>query len=103
MNHLIVTRHKALVALLLERDLVPASCEVVEHATPENVRGKHVFGVLPFELAALADRITVIPLALAAEDRGKELDIARMRAIAGEAVTYQVSQVGLPIPRKEVT
>ena len=89
----VVTRHPALVALLRERGLVTGDCKVLDHATSEDVRGQHVIGVLPLSLAALADKVTEIPLALTPELRGKELDLETLRRIAGEAVTYRVTTI----------
>jgi hypothetical protein len=90
---IIVTRHPALVALLRERGLIPDDVRVIDHATPEDVADKHVIGVLPLSLAALALEVTEIPLALTPEMRGKELDLATLRQIAGEAVTYMAMQI----------
>lgn len=90
MNTVIVTRHPALVDLLIERGLVQPGSPVISHATPEQVTGKDVIGVLPLSLACLANSVTEIPLALTPELRGKELDIQTLRSIAGEAVTYKV-------------
>lgn len=87
---IVVTRHPALVTLLIERGLIEPDTPVIAHATPEEVTGKHVIGVLPLSLAALANSVTEVPLALTSEMRGKELDLATLRAIAGEAVTYKV-------------
>jgi len=89
-SKVVVTRHPALVHLLLERGLVPAEVEVLEHATEDQIRGKHVFGVLPLELAAVCAKVTVIPLSLTPELRGKELDLETLRRIAGEARTFEV-------------
>ena len=89
----VVTRHAALVDLLRERGIIGAGARVLEHATPEDVRERHVIGVLPLNLAALATSVTEIPLALAPELRGKELDLDTLRAIAGDAVTYEVRRV----------
>ena len=105
MEKIIVTRHEALVDLLVDWALVAPGTPVLAHATAEDVRGKHVFGVLPLALAAQATSITEIPLALAPEDRGRELDIHRLRQIAGEPRTWYVNdldglravQQGLPI------
>lgn len=121
----VVTRHAALVQLLVERSIIPGdrgdgccsvcgrprhaemlgyhagplcSCpepRVLAHASEGDVRGAHVIGVLPLRLAALADRVTEIPLAVAPEDRGRELDIVRLREIAGDPVTYRVTVVPL--------
>lgn len=86
----VVTRHPALVDLLRERGIVDEGARAIEHAAPSDVSGKHVIGVLPLALAALAESVTEIPLKLTPEMRGKEIDIDTLRAIAGDAVTYKV-------------
>ena len=88
----VVTRHKALVALLVERGLVPEGTPVLEHATALDVRGQDVIGVLPLSLAAECRSVTEVPLNLTPADRGKELDLPRLREIAGDAVTYRVTK-----------
>lgn len=87
----VVTRHPALVTLLRERGLIEEGCHVLEHVIEADVRGKHVIGVLPLSLAALAMEVTEIPLSLTPEMRGKELGLETLRQIAGEAVTYMVT------------
>lgn len=89
-NTIVVTRHTALVDLLIERGLIDSGTPVISHATPEQVTGRDVIGVLPLSLAALANSVTEIPLALTPELRGRELDLETLRSIAGEAVTYRV-------------
>lgn len=89
----VVTRHPALVALLIERGIISEGTKVISHATATDVAGCHVIGVLPLSLASLAESVTEIPLALSPEDRGQELGIARLREIAGAAVTYKVEVV----------
>ena len=91
-NTVIITRHPALVELLSERGIIDGTEQVLSHATPEDVMGRHVIGVLPLSLAALAASVTEVPLSLAPEDRGKELGIERLREIAGDAVTYVVAE-----------
>ena len=95
-NAIVITRHEALVALLRERGLIGDDVRVISHATSEDVRGKHVIGVLPLSLAALAASVTEISLTLSPELRGKELDLETLRQVAGEAVTYQVTVVPPP-------
>lgn len=91
MNKIVVTRHPALIELLRERGLIGDNAPVIQHATPEQIRGRHVIGVLPLSLAVHAASVTEVPLALSPDDRGRELDLPRLREIAGEAVTYQVT------------
>ncbi len=93
MKTIIVTRHPALVALLSERKVITGKEKVFSHVTPDDVRDKNVIGVLPLSLAALANTVTEIPLALEPSDRGKELDINRLREIAGSAVKYKISKI----------
>lgn len=52
-----------------------------------------IIGVLPLALACLAESVTEIPLDLTPEDRGKELDINRLREIGGEPTTYKVTKL----------
>lgn len=93
MNKLVVTRHPALVQYLHEIGLVESDVPVLEHVNAEDIRGKHVIGVLPLHLAALAASVTEVPLTLTPEDRGQELSVDRLRQIAGEPVTYRVERV----------
>ena len=91
MGKLVVTRHPALVELLLERGLIKdGSYELIPHATPEDVAGKDVIGVLPMALAALANTITEVPLMVPPELRGQELSLDQVSEFAGAPVTYKV-------------
>ena len=89
----VVTRHPALVEYLTELGVVPAGTEVVTHATAEQVRGRHVFGVLPLHLAAEAASVTEVTLWVPAELRGVELTLEQVRQFAGPLVEYNVSRV----------
>lgn len=91
MKALIITRHPALVAYLIAQGYVAADSVVIEHATPENVAGQHVWGVLPHSLSCLTKSFTEVPMSIPAEKRGVELTLDDMRAYAGEPVTYVVN------------
>jgi len=86
----VVTRHKALVEYLKEIGLADDTCQVIEHATPKDVKGKVVVGVLPLRLAALAVEVIEVPMDIPAELRGVELNIEQVREFAGQPVTYKV-------------
>lgn len=90
---LIVTRHPGLVEYLREIGLATAETEVVSHASPEAVAGKHVCGVLPHSLSCLCASFSEVPLTLPAELRGQELTLAQVRTFAGTAVTYRVKKL----------
>lgn len=87
---IVVTRHPALVAHLRKIGLIKADASVIAHASPDDVRGQHVIGVLPLSLAALAASVTEVPLNLPAELRGQELTEEQVARYAGDPVTYVV-------------
>lgn len=90
----IVTRHKALIEYLLEEGIVDKdNYKVITHATPEEISGKHVFGVLPHGLSCLTASFTEIPLFLPLEMRGKELTKEDIYEYAGEPSTYIVKKL----------
>ena len=87
----IVTRHKALVDLLAELGI---HGEVIPHASPEQIRGKVVVGVLPLNLAALAAEVITPVLDLRPEDRGRELTLAETRERFRGLRRYRVEDLG---------
>ena len=89
---IIITKHKALVEFLREKGIA-LDAKVIEHATLDDIRGEHVVGVLPIHMAAEADRMTVIPLNLPPEARGRELTLDEVRRYAGPPATYKVVKV----------
>ena len=93
MKKVVVTRHLALVRVMIEEGVIGVDVPAIEHATAEDVRGCHVFGVLPLTLAALADRVTVPDLRVPAELRGKELNEAEVRAHLRGWRTFVVQEV----------
>ena len=93
MKTLVVTRHQGLVEYLVKEGLISPSPEVVSHASPEIVSGRHVWGVLPHNLSCLCTSFTEVPLSLPAEMRGQELTEADVRQYAGSPVTYVVTRM----------
>ncbi len=94
---LVVTRHRPLVELLLERGLITTDTPVLEHAKAEDVKGKHVLGVIPHWLSSLAASVTEVPMRLTQADREAmtrgDLGIERLREVADPPVTYCVEQM----------
>ena len=93
MINLIVTRHTGLVSYLQEIGLAGEGVEVISHATPAAVTGKHVCGVLPHSLSVLTASFTEVPLVVPAELRGQELTLEQVRQYAGQPVTYRVEVI----------
>ncbi len=90
MEKIVVTRHAALVEFLREIGLISEDTPIISHARVEDVRGKHVIGVLPLALAVEARTVTEVPLHIPQELRGKELSLDEVRMYAGAPVRYTV-------------
>jgi hypothetical protein len=100
----IVTRHPALIAYIRELGLIPREgatwpdgspvVRIIDHATPDDLSGRRVLGVMPLHLAAVCESVTEIPLDLAPEQRGRELTLDEVRACARAPVTYTVEIIG---------
>jgi putative CRISPR-associated protein (TIGR02620 family) len=90
MEIVIVTRHKPLVEWLARRGITG---RVIEHAAPEDLRGKHAIGVLPLRLAAecaLVSEVAMHGLTLEARQRlnGGDFTVEEMDVWGAELVTY---------------
>jgi hypothetical protein len=81
------------VQLLIKRGIIAEGTPVIEHATVDTVRDKHVIGVLPLSLAVHAAKVTEIVMTLPLELRGKDLSLAECEQYAGEAITYEINRV----------
>ena len=66
---------------------------VLSHASAEDVRGKHVFGVLPMRLAAEAAVLTEVSMTVPAEWRGTELSLEQIQACNPVLATYMVAKM----------
>lgn len=90
----VITRHKALVSYLLDRDIIKeGEYKLIEHADYKDVECQDVIGVLPLQLASYAKSVTEVPLKLTPEMRGKELTFDEVEKIADEPVQYIVREV----------
>ena len=87
---MIITRHTALVAYLIEIGLATSDTQVITHASADDVRGMDVIGVLPMHLAAEARSITIVDLQIPPAERGKELTIEDIREYVRGISTYEV-------------
>lgn len=93
-NNLIVTRHATLVAWL---GINGIEGPVIAQATPQDVRGKDVYGVLPLWLASEANTITEVSMPgipLEARSRingGGEYTIEEMDSWGASMRTFVVS------------
>jgi hypothetical protein len=83
---LIVTRHPALLQYLKEIGLADEDTKILSHATPMDMFGEDVCGVLLRNLSCLCDSFTEIPLNLPTGLCGVELSIDQIRQYAGKPV-----------------
>lgn len=90
-NALVVTRHPSLVEYLGHIGLIDDTAKVLTHASPDEISGRDVIGVLPHSLSCLTASFTEVPLQLPVEMRGVELTLDHMKQYAGAPVTYVVN------------
>ena len=91
---IVITRHPALVEVLKELAPEVASAKVLAQATAADVAGKHVYGVLPLHLAALADKVTAVTIITPPELRGVELSVEQVRQyMSKDLATYRVEKL----------
>ena len=89
---IVVTRHRALLSYLSSINMTTKDTVVISHASPADITGKDVAGVLPHSLSCLTNSFTEIPLNIPFEMRGKELSLEDIRKYAGDAVTYKIKR-----------
>ena len=91
---IIITRHPALVAYLIEQGIVTSETPVLAHAGIGDIKGKRVVGILPHHLSQHCASITEVPMKLSRDDReamqAGDLSLERVREVAGKPITYQV-------------
>lgn len=92
MKKIVVTRHRALVEWLLMKKLIDKDTKVIPHAEPEDLRGKHVIGVLPYRLSVYASKYTEIRLRLPVEKRNVELTVEDIKWYAKDYKTYIITR-----------
>lgn len=91
MKPIILSRHAGVVAWLAARAIVG---DVVAHATPDQVRGRVVYGVLPLHLAVLAAAVWSVDLpGLTPEQRGQDLTPAEMDSAGAILRGYKVQSL----------
>lgn len=93
MEKLVVTRYKSLVEYMRDLGLIDEDTRVIAHAHPNDVKGKHVLGVLPYWLAAHAGKFTEIQIRVPSELKGKELTLEQVKFYSLEPKTYQITEV----------
>jgi len=91
---LVVSRHQGLIDFLQEEGILDEEVERIEHASADDVEGRHVIGNLPSRLAAQASLLTEVDLDYPEGYRGEGLDADEGREYATGLATYQVEQIG---------
>jgi len=92
MQKIVVTRHKALVEWLLDQGLIDKNTKIIPHAEPNDLKGKHAIGVLPYRLAVYARKYTEIQLRLPPEKRNVELTLEDIKWYAKDYRTYVINR-----------
>lgn len=93
MEKLVVTRFQSLVVYLKKIGYIEEDTKVLTHAKIDDVKGKHVFGVLPYWLSCHAAKFTEIQLRVPTERKGKELSLEEIEFYSLEPKSYVVKEI----------
>lgn len=93
MEKIVVTRHIALLQYLINNKYVESNVKHLSHATIDDIRGKHVFGIMPNWLSCHADKLTELQLRLPVEKRGIELTLKEIEFYIVKPKTYIIREV----------
>lgn len=90
---LIVTRYKGVAEYLKRKGYVEENTEILTRVQIEDVKGKHVFGVLPIWLAAHTARFTEVQLHLPDDLRGQKVGIKDIEFYMLPMRTFEIQEV----------
>ena len=93
MEKLVVTRYQSLVEYMIKIKLIDENTKVITHAKINDVKEKHVLGVLPYWLSCHAAKFTEIQLRVPSERKGKELSLEEVEFYSLEPKTYEIREV----------
>ena len=89
-NTVVVTRHVGTVEYLRQEGLIGPDTKILVRAKPEDIRDKHVFGVIPIYLACYAKSVSMISLDLPESAQGRELSAEEVREFCKGIRTFHV-------------
>ncbi len=87
---LVVTRHPAFVEYLKKHNMIQEDCQVIRKASPENVSGRNVIGILPICLVKYCNSYTEMKLDLPYKLAGRELIVDDFERHFSSIGTYKV-------------
>ena len=93
MDKLVVTRYQSLVEYMIKIELIDDKTKVITHANINDVKGKHVLGVIPYWLACHTKKFTEIQLRVPSERKGKTLSLEEVEFYSLEPKTYIIKEV----------
>ena len=90
LKQVVITNQPVLAAVLREEFSLGEKIQVLSHVTEDDVKGAHVFGVLPLHLAVKAALVTEVILNIPPELQGVELSEDQIRKYMMPVETYEV-------------
>ena len=93
MEKILISRHENTTARLKAEFNLGEDVPVVVQASAEDVRGKHVFGNLPLNLAAMAKKVTAPTLDIPKPWRGRDLNDEEFDKFYKGCHTYVVDEI----------
>ena len=85
-----VSRHPGAIAWIQKHHPEFGEAKVIGHATPGDIKGNRIIGVLPVDLASLAGEYWHLTMRLPPEARGKELSLEEMEQYGCSIERYEI-------------
>ena len=92
----VVTKYPRLAEYLKKRGIVPQDAAMLPRANTEDVKGAHVYGVVPLWLASFADRVTEYALMAPREVDPNNLSVEDIDHYLRTPITYRVERLEGP-------
>ena len=89
----VVTRHRSLYNYLIKHKFIDRDVLKIAYADVKDIKGKHVFGILPLRLSCHAAKFTEVQLRLPIGKRSDELTDAEVEDYAIPPKTYIIREV----------
>lgn len=93
MEKIIVSKHESVEKYLKEQEIVPGYIKRYPFVNEDFAKGKHIYGIVPMNIAALAGKFTEVKITLHHSEKYKEVSASRINAQVKNVRTYIVTEL----------
>jgi len=93
MQKIIVTKHKAVEEYVKLKGIADINTPVYSQVSSDFVKGKHIIGIVPFNIAASCELFTEVKVTLRRGRSNIELSLEQLEAMVQQVKTYKVMEI----------